>query len=160
MHSQTLEPDYGFRKTINRIEEILERFYTFIDEIPFFVLHPVVFHGRQGILDRADGTVEFAVLSFLENGPDRSIEIGLGFVVIFSVTEFCGTMNQSYPGEGTDLGADGTFRESCFLDDLIERERRGGEIDHGEDGSHPLGKAPEAADLAQPFCEVLFDLGK
>ena len=69
-------------------------------------------------------------------------------------------MDQSHARQCADLGADRALREPGLGYDLIERQSRGGDVEHCEDGSHPFWETPEAADLAESFGEIFFNLFK
>ena len=57
------------------------------------------------------------------------------------------------------FGADGALGQAGLAAPARPARAGRGKIQHGEDGAHALWESPEAADLAEAFGEVLFELG-
>ena len=83
--------------------------------LSYAILRPTVLFGNEDILIN-----NIAFLTFFQNGTDGGIKIRLGCVVIFTVSQFAGAVDQAHARQCADLCADSAFRESRFLHDLVQ----------------------------------------
>jgi len=156
--AQLLQFDDGVVEAVDGVEEFLQGAHALERELPLRAIGPrACLQCGQRFPHRADGAVELAVLALLEDRADGGVEIGFGFVIILAVAKLAGAVHQSDARQTADLGADGALGQPRLLDEFVQRERGGGQVQHAEDRAHALGESPKAADLAQAFDEVLLD---